>query len=132
MERAGNVEFTRRIQRGSSFRLKKQDRNVLGKSCIGKGTICGGRGGFQIRISSSSGFQKAEFSQKAEKFHPCTSVSVSQDVHLSAAATTTIYCHRCCCCRCSCYYHTNNKQQLLLLLLRLLLLILLLLPLLLE
>ena len=47
MERAGNVEFIRKIQGGGRFRLKKKKKkkkkNRTGtrsaKSCIGKGTI---------------------------------------------------------------------------------------------
>ena len=83
MESAGKVEFTQRIQGGTSFRFKqKQDGNTFSKSCIGKLTIWeggGGRGqggevffGFfffsKIRISLFGSFQKAEFHNEAESF----------------------------------------------------------------
>ena len=79
MERAGNMEFTHRIQGGSRTKtclakdVPEKKRFFFGGGRGGKG---GGEEGwnFKIKISLLGRFQKAQFRHKAEKFHPrnCT------------------------------------------------------------
>ena len=75
------MEFTRRLQGGGSFRLKKKKKKKAGRERVRQklyrkrsdsfgGEGRGEGGGVKIRISFFGGFQKGVFRHQAEKLYP--------------------------------------------------------------